>query len=181
VRCEDILNHAKPLYACVQKFTIHNSLFPSQADVLLRLIRSPCRGGAAKLDGVFHKACLTKTNKIPSAVLDGYVFGPRGSGVERKPFEFPMLDCEVQLAFDLLAFGPVTAGEPRIEARLQTAYFHSTDPEIGFCDGYVCKQATLTASSDLLAEVSVDAVEPSLVDGAVILCLSQAKYPDSQG
>ena len=101
--------------------------------------------------------------------------------MERKPFEFRILDCRVQLASGLLVFGPVTAGELRIEARLRTAYFHSADPEVEFCDGYVCKQATLTADGDLLAEVSVDAVEPSLVDGASVFCLPLAKYPDSQG
>jgi hypothetical protein len=101
--------------------------------------------------------------------------------MERKPFEFRILDCGVQLASDLLVFGPVTAGELKIEARLRTAYFYSADPEVEFCDGYVCKQAALTADGDLLAEVSVDAVEPSLVDDASVFCLPLAKYPDSQG
>jgi Heterokaryon incompatibility protein (HET) len=115
------------------------------------------------------------------AAIDGYVFGPRGSGVERKPFEFRILDCGVQLVSDLLVFGPVTEGDLRIEGRLRTAYFHSADPAVDFCDGYVNKQATPTADGDLLAEVSVDAVEPSLVDGASVFCLPLAKYHDSQG
>ena len=75
----------------------------------------------------------------------------------------------------------VTAGDLRVEGWLRTAYFHSADPAVDFCDGYVCKQAPLPADGDLLAEVSVDAVEPSLVDGASVFCLPLAKYHDNQG
>jgi hypothetical protein len=114
------------------------------------------------------------------AAIDGYVVGPQDSSVERKPFEFRILGCGVQLASDLLVFGAVTAGDLRLEGRLRTAYFYSADPTVDFSDGHVFKQANLTADGDFLAEVSVDAMEPSLIDGSSVFCLPLAKYHKCQ-
>jgi hypothetical protein len=52
---------------------------------------------------------------------------------------------------------------------LRTGYWRAADPAAEFCDGFVIR--SITDELDPVAEASLDALEPSLVNGASILCL----------
>lgn len=112
------------------------------------------------------------------AAIDGHVFGPDDDDCERQAFQLHILECSVRLKSDMLPFGPVTGGHLRAEGILREVYRFRADSAVDFCDGFLHKAILPDSDGGPLPETSIDAVEPSLIDGASVFCLPLARVID---